>query len=80
MDCKCLHDCRHESLNYCDKCGKVHCLKCGREWPQYEYSQPYIPYAPYYPPYVGEPYYPFPNTSGSIIYPGAWSQLPGEAQ
>ena len=64
MTCKCDHGCKHESLNYCDKCGKVHCLKCGREWPQYEFIQPYIPYyPPVFLPSVWEPHI----TSGDSI-------------
>jgi hypothetical protein len=32
MNKHCHHDCKHESVKYCSKCGKVYCEKCGREW------------------------------------------------
>lgn len=51
MDCKCDHGCKHDRLKFCEKCQKVHCLDCGKEWPQYDFSQPYIPYVPYIPYY-----------------------------
>jgi hypothetical protein len=30
----CNHDCKHENVKFCDKCQKVYCKDCGKEWPQ----------------------------------------------
>ena len=65
--CKCKQSdllCNHEKVEYCKECGKVHCLKCGKEWPderQADFSPIWvIPYQPYIPPIIPwvEPYYP----------------------
>lgn len=37
----CDHDCKHKNVKYCEKCGKVYCEDCSREWPE---SQPYYVY------------------------------------
>jgi hypothetical protein len=41
---KCNHGCEHKNVKYCDQCGKVHCMDCGREWgeKEYIYTLPYI--------------------------------------
>lgn len=56
MKHKCDHGCKHENVKYCEKCGKVHCLKCGMEWPQQEFKY----YPPVYVPTIwSEPYIPY---------------------
>jgi hypothetical protein len=54
----CHHDCKHEVVKYCSKCGKVYCDKCGREWEdkctlnhypyyQWTYTTPTVTYPMY---------------------------------
>ena len=52
-DCKC--ECKHKNVNYCKKCNKVHCLDCGKEWPEHSLRQWVDPYWWYYP-YQYDPY------------------------
>lgn len=59
--CKCKQSnllCNHEKIEYCKECGKVHCLKCGREWSDLKettfspiWAIPYQPYLTLYPSY-----------------------------
>ncbi len=46
-NCKC--QCKHERVEYCPKCQKVHCKDCPKEWP--DLRQIVTPYYPYYEPY-----------------------------
>ena len=39
----CNHDCKHENIKYFDKCQKVYCKDCGKEWPQIQIVPCYNP-------------------------------------
>jgi len=37
---ECTHwSCNHEKIEYCNICGKIHCLKCNESW---DYGSPYF--------------------------------------
>ena len=38
-NCKC--ECKHENVKYCQKCDKVYCLDCSKEWPEQQWEYPY---------------------------------------
>ena len=40
----CNHSCEHRNVEFCNDCGKVHCVDCSREWGAKE-----VEYVPYYP-------------------------------
>jgi hypothetical protein len=92
--CKCKQSdllCNHEKVEYCKDCGKVHCLKCGKEWPDEKETIfspieviPYQPYVPAPSPWV-DPYYPqiYPTitrgTNGTINVPDPTITVSGES-
>lgn len=61
--------CEHE-LKECEECGKVHCLKCGKEWVK-PADTIYIGVSPYWYPTV-TPTYPIITYTTSATSSNGW--------